>query len=451
MLIARLVLGLSFFILTACSSSVFMPYPIRAAQYQDAISTGVLQPAINQTQKQTKSSRDGLLALLEQGRLQQLQQNYSTSQQSFSLALNKLNDIDNRALLSVTHTANQGGSLVANDNVIPYQSYAYERIFVHHYQALNYIALNKLEDAQVEMRRAQFLQDQAQQQEPTDNNSLSQEALSEYQQRLSNTEKLAQRVTSSRQNAAPLYLAGLLYEAKRKFDDALIDYKRALSLVPTNRFLQEDVIRLARQLNRKDEFKHLANVATKLAKNNEGTIVIFYEEDFAPAKEELFLPFPWPEAWYTVAFPYYGDSWHSPQPLTIQHTFLKDSLSSQVLTDTQALAARALKDNYVSLLIRQTLRSQTKHKLQQQAQDQGGAVLGLLVGAYNFLSENADLRSWLTLPRFVHLARFNLPEGEQSLKLNDQQTVKLKVNSQQIHLVYVVKANNQYYVANWPL
>ncbi|HMY29098.1 MAG TPA: hypothetical protein PK211_09000, partial [Agitococcus sp.] len=186
-------------------------------------------------------------------------------------------------------------------------------------------------------------------------------------------------------------------------------------------------------------------------KNNEGTIVIFYEEDFAPAKEELFLPFPWPQAWYTVAFPYYGGSWHSPQPLTIQHTFLKDSLSSQVLTDTQALAARALKDNYVSLLIRQTLRSQTKHKLQQQAQDQGGAVLGLLVGAYNFLSENADLRSWLTLPRFVHLARFNLPEGEQSLKLNDQQTVKLKVNSQQIHLVYVVKANNQYYVANWPL
>ncbi|HRH92209.1 MAG TPA: hypothetical protein PLW01_09870, partial [Agitococcus sp.] len=75
----------------------------------------------------------------------------------------------------------------------------------------------------------------------------------------------------------------------------------------------------------------------------------------------------------------------------------------------------------------------------------------LLVGAYNFLSENADLRSWLTLPRFVHLARFNLPEGEQTLKLNNQQTVKLKVNSQQIHLVYVVKANNQYYVANWPL
>ena len=79
--------------LTACSSSVFMPYPIRAAQYQDAINTGVLQPAINETQKQTKSSRDGLLALLEQGRLQQLQQNYTASQQSFALALNKLNDI----------------------------------------------------------------------------------------------------------------------------------------------------------------------------------------------------------------------------------------------------------------------------------------------------------------------------------------------------------------------
>jgi hypothetical protein len=451
MIITRLALGLSFFLLTACSSSVFMPYPVRGAHYQQAIGTQQLQAAIKETQTQTNSSRDGLLALLELGRLQQLNKDYTASQHSFALAFSKLETIDNRAVLSLSHTANQSGSLVTNDNVIPYQSYPYERIFAHYYQTLNYIALNKREAAQVETRRMQFLQNQAQQQEPTENHSLSQDALDAYQQRLNNTEQLAQRVTSSRQNAAPLYLSGVLYETNKQFDDALIDYKRALNLAPDNRFLQEDVMRLARQLKRSDEFTHLAKIATNPPKNNEGTVVIFYEEGFVPAKQELFLPFPWPDAWYTVAFPYYGTSWQSPQALSIEHTSFKAPLNSQVLTDTQALAARALKDNYVSMLVRQTLRSQTKHQMQKQAQDKGGVALGLLVGAYNFLSENADLRSWLTLPRFVHIARFNLPKGEQTLTLNHQKALTLTINSQQIHLVYVVNANNQYYISNWTL
>jgi hypothetical protein len=58
------------------------------------------------------------------------------------------------------------------------------------------------------------------------------------------------------------------------------------------------------------------------------------------------------------------------------------------------------------MLVRQTLRAQTKHKMQQQANDQGGAILGLLVGAYNIISENADLRSWLTSAPFCSYCPF---------------------------------------------
>ncbi len=105
----------------------------------------------------------------------------------------------------------------------------------------------------------------------------------------------------------------------------------------------------------------------------------------------------------------------------------------------------------VSMLIRQTLRAQTKHKLQQEATDKGGAIMGLLVGAYNILSENADLRSWLTLPRFAHIARFNLTEGEQNLSLNNTQTIKVLVQRQRITLVHIVNINEHFYVASWPL
>ena len=449
--------SLCFFILifqlAGCStSSVFTPYPARALAYQQALSTGQLQPTLSKNQKQL-TSRDALLALLEQGRLNQLNADYRQSKQDFEQALTILSAIEDRATISLSHTANQGSALVTNDNAIPYQSNVFERIFLHQFQALNYLALGDKEGAQVEMRRAQFYQEQARANHNDDkNNTLSAEAMTEYESRLTVMNTLAQRVTSSRQNAYSFYLSGLLYETQGKLDDALIDYKRALTIAPDNTFLQQDVYRLADKLKRNDDLKLVKNSPkTTPAKTNEGTVVIFYEEGFVPAKKEIFLPFPWPQAWYVLAFPYYGDNWQNPEFLSISHPSLKVAVSSQIVTDTQGLAARALKDNLVPMFIRQTLRAQTKHKMQQQASDQGGAILGLLVGAYNIISENADLRSWLTLPRFAHIARFNLAEGEQTLTINGFKTVNVSVQRNKTTLLRLVKVDNHFYVASWPL
>ena len=116
--------GLFFFAfllqLAGCTtSSVFTPYPLRAESYKQSLNTGVIQPALEQTKKQL-TSRDRLLALLEQGRLAQLAEDYSQSKQSFEAAINILDKIDERATISLSNTANQGTSLVSNDNVIPY-------------------------------------------------------------------------------------------------------------------------------------------------------------------------------------------------------------------------------------------------------------------------------------------------------------------------------------------
>lgn len=439
-------------LMTGCTtSSVFVPYPARALNYQQALGTGLLQPSLEQSRKQT-GSRDALLVLLEQGRLYQLAGNYEQSKQSFSAAIQKFSEIDDRATISLTHTASQGAALVSNDNAIPYQSNLFERIFTHQFQALNYIALGDYESAQVEMRRAQFYQDKTRD-EHNDNpdNTVSPEALTEYQSRLATLDNLAQRVKSSSQSAYSFYLAGLLYESKQQFDDALIDYKRALTIAPDNVFLQQDIYRLADKLKRNDDLKKLAALKVAPAKANEGTVAVLYEEGFVPAKKEIFLPFPWPQSWYVLAFPYYDSPWQSPMALTITGPALKAPIASQVVVDSQALAARALKDSLVSMLVRQTLRAQTKHKLQQEANDKGGPILGVLVGAYNILSENADLRSWLTLPRFAHIARFNLPEGEQSLQLDGTESIKVNVQRNKITLVRIVKVDNHFYVASWPL
>lgn len=442
---------LTLFYITGCTtSSVFTPYPQRAEAYKQSLNIGNIPPALEQTKKQL-TSRDRLLALLEQGRLAQLAEDYAQSKQSFEAAISLLDKIDERATISLSNTANQSTSLVSNDNIIPYESNIYEQIFLHHFQAINYLALGDKEGAQVELRRAQRLQDKNKDQH-NENNTLSEAAVSEYQTRLTSMNALAQRVTSSTQNAYSLYLSGLLYESQNKLDDAFIDYKHALAIAPDNLFLQQDVWRLALKLKRDDEVKKLKPTAKiTQPKANEGSVVVLYEEGFVPAKKEIFLPFPWPESWYVLAFPYYGDNWQSPEALSISNGLLANASNTQVVTDTQALAARALKDELVPMLIRQTLRAQTKHKMQQHANNQGGAILGLLVGAYNIISENADLRSWLTLPRFAHIARFNLPEGEQTLMLNGIKSIKVSVQRNKITLLRVVKVDNHFYVANWPL
>ncbi len=442
---------LTLFYITGCTtSSVFTPYPQRAEAYRQSLNLGNIPPALEKTQKQLNSP-DRLLALLEQGRLAQLAEDYAQSKQSFEAAIKLLDTIDERATISLSNTANQSTSLVSNDNVIPYESNVYEQIFLHHFQAINYLALGDKEGAQVEMRRAQRLQDKKPD-EPNDNSTLPTAAVSEYQSRFDTMNNLAQRVTSSRQNAYSLYLSGLLYESQNKLDDAFIDYKHALAIAPDNSFLQQDVLRLATKLKRDDELKGLKpSIKPTPSKTNDGTVVVFYEEGFVPAKKEIFLPFPWPESWYVLAFPYYGDNWQSPEPLSISNGQLATTVSTQVISDSQALAARALKDNLVPMLVRQTLRAQTKHKIQQQANNQGGAILGLLVGAYNIISENADLRSWLTLPRFAHIARFNLAEGEQNLMLNGFKPIKVSVQRNKITLLRIVKVDNHFYVASWPL
>ena len=439
-------------LITGCTtSSVFVPYPARALGYQQALASGQLQPSLEQSQKQS-SSRDALLVALEQGRLYQLAGNYPQSKQSFAAAIQKFDEIDERATISLSHTANQGAALVSNDNAIPYQGNLFERIFTHQFQALNYIALGDKEGAQVEMRRAQFYQDKNRDDHNDDKEqTLTPAALSEYQSRLATLDNLAQRVTSSSQNAYSFYLSGLLYESRQQYDDALIDYKRALTIAPDNTFLQQDIYRLADKLNRSDDLKKLAAAKVSPAKANEGSVAVLYEEGLVPAKKEIFLPFPWPESWYVLAFPYYDAPWQSPAPLSISTGSGKSAISTQVVTDSQALAARALKDNLVPMLVRQTLRAQTKHKLQQEANDKGGALLGVLVGAYNILSENADLRSWLTLPRFAHIARFNLPEGEHTLQLDGSEHVNINVQRNKITLVRIVKIDNHFYVASWPL
>ena len=448
--------------LGACATtSIFIPYPARADSYRQAIATGNFQAPLQDLDGR-RTSEDKLLFLMERGRLEQLAGNTDASLADYSDAIAAYRASDDRATVSASRTVALGAALISNDNSIPYEGAPYERIFLHQFQALNYVAKGDLEGALVEVRRANGLQEQAR----DAHEKLIEDARSDadqkkvsvdpgkYQQYFGPLDDAANRVKDSFQNAYTFYTSGLLYEASGKLDDAYIDYKRALEIYPDNPYVQQDVLRLAQALNRSADVTALSERVKLLPPPppGSGAVVVLYEEGFAPVKRAVTVPIPWPYVWFTVSFPVYTDSWAAGPPLHISNG--AQALNSAPIVDVQALATRALKDDIYPMLVRQTLRAYAKHELQQQLQQQGGDLLGFLGMAYNIISEQADLRSWLTLPHSAQVARLLLPAGPQTLALQTpytQTTVTVPVSSGRITLLRVTNAGGRLYMASYPL
>ena len=70
-----------------------------------------------------------------------------------------------------------------------------------------------------------------------------------------------------------------------------------------------------------------------------------------------------------------------------------------------------------SIFFRTILRGLTKYLATRGVKKETGTWGGLAVNLFGSVTEKADTRSWLTLPRGVHLARLSLPPGVYDLKL----------------------------------
>ena len=443
------------------STSVFLPYPERATAYRQAIASSSFQAPLKDLDGR-RHNADKLLFMMERGRLDQLAGDTDASLADYAEAIAAYHASDDRAVISASHTLALGAAMISNDNSIPYEGEPYERIFLHQFQALNYVAKGDITGALVEVRRANSLQEEAREahqklldeaKSDADKKSVKVDA-SKYQSYFAPLDDAANRVKDSFQNAYTFYTSGLLYEAAGKPDDAYIDYKRALEIFPDNAFVQQDVLRLAQALGRNQDVSALSTRVKLLPPPpaGSGAVVVLYEEGLAPAKQAVTVPIPWPYVWFTISFPIYQDAWAAGPPLRIANG--AQTLDSAPIVDVQALASRALKDNLYPMLVRQTLRAYAKHEVQEQMQRQGGDLLGFIGMAYNLISEQADLRSWLTLPHSAQIARIMLPAGNQPLTLKTpytQTTMTVPVTSGRITLVRVTQAGDHLYTASYPL
>lgn len=395
------------FLAGCATTSLFSPYPDQISKVQQAVDTGAGEVQLDELARKAEGG-DALLYRLERARLAQMLGQFESSRSDFDLVIAQLDQGDLKATVQASSLMSGAASLVTNDNAIAYEGESFERVFAHAFQALNYLGLKKVEGAEVELRRAadqqrdlaeKYASEIGKAKESAAEKKVPLDTVGGY---FSGLDTIAGEVKSSFQNAYVLYLSGVIWEARGESNRALVDFKQALEMYPENELLQAAVKRVDRGAKR-DAGK--------------GTLIVLYEEGFAPRKDEIKVPVPtFTGEIVTIAFPFYHAS--SVQPyggLTV--TAGADTRQAVMLTNVGALAARSLKEKVPGMLVRQTARAVAKHQLQKQAGQSMGLVGQLGGSIYSMLSESADRRSWLMLPAYTAATRLELPEGQQTLSL----------------------------------
>ena len=233
------------------------------------------------------------------------------------------------------------------------------------------------------------------------------------------------------QNAFAHYLSSLVLEMTGKTDTALIAAEKAYALDPGFSYLRADLLRLSAAVHdtaRVEKYRALFGAEPRAPGKDEGEAVVVYECGLAPLKEELAVRFPVPAGrgrlvWVKMVFPAYAARFN-PAAFAALRAGEREA-RTEPLMDVEALAILSLRDRMPVLATKMLLRAGAKAAAQIGLQEGGrraagndGGLLGLLVGIlYAELSERADLRSWLTLPRSFQMARMVLPAGPQALSL----------------------------------
>lgn len=416
----RVIAALLLVALSGCAgSSLFQPYPSRMAPVKQALDQGDTQRALSQLEPGLEGS-DALLYAQEAGRVAALGGDTAASQAFYREAMAEYQRYDWKAIVSLSDLTAQVGGSTVSDNLIPYHGQAYERVLVHQQQSLNYLWQGDLEGALVEVRRA----DQAQ----TESLKAYQDALKSTRAisnaavdaELTELDRQAGNAPNSFINAYVLLSNAALYEANGQPNDALIDIRKALQVYPENRMLQRELVRLSCQLAIDCAALSERYGDPVQPKPDQGRLVVLYEAGYLPPRDSVFIPFTWDGLYQQVALPTYRSGGPEPSPLTLKVG--TTHLTTEPVADLDAMAARALQEQYPFILIRQGIRLTAKHNANRWAERKGGDLGAITMEVFNALTEQADKRSWLTLPRQAQAWAGFIDAGEYKVSVGTEQT-----------------------------
>ena len=330
---------------------------------------------------------------------------------------------------------NEAASYLTNPTFTVYRGEDHEHLMLLYFKAINFLKMNKPDEALVECRRLNI-------------------RLNQLGDKYSSEEKL-------QRNAFIHTLMGIIYQSTRDYNNAFIAYRNALDVYENDYArlfgmeppvqMKRDLLESARRTGFMEEYE---NYKTRFemqdyeAPEHDADLIFFWHNGLGPVKDEwsinfvirqgfgntmifsnqaLGLEFPYQVEsevdrsdlgkmeFFRVAFPRYFE-----RPLYYQSGTLESNETTYPLELAENINKVAffslrqrMMEEFAKGLLRAALKKAAEHSLREK-DDRLGAVLGLV----NVLTEKADTRNWQTLPHSIYYSRIHLKEGKNTVKLS---------------------------------
>jgi len=422
--------------------------------------------AIVEQAEKEYGTKSRVLYGMDRGLTLQLAGDYRQSSMALEQAEDAVERLYTRTIRSET------AAFLTNDNALPYEGDAYEHVMLNVVKALNYAVQGDVEEALVEARRIDH--------------------------RLNVLSDRVKESSGYRNDGFARYLSGILYEAAGDLNNAFVAYRNAYQAYEAARgwsrispppSLRADILCMAEALGLATELDGYQSQFPDVvwepasARRQLAQVVMISYNGRAPRKEDRFIDLPVSldvlqlvllnrglsqssryrdRAMDSVLYGLSGRVVRVALPrLVWQKT--RVSFETMTLTDAQgtpftvrsepahnltALAEKSLDDRMPAITAKAVARAASKFALaegavigaQQAAGRNAAPWVGLLVGilakGLAVGSEEADKRSWQTLPDEIHVARAWVPAGRYQLAIQPSgQRVSIEQGEQVLDLV----------------
>ncbi len=402
--------------LAGCAGSPMRQYDGELQETVKLVKNGALPQAINKLEKNnepgvTNQEKD-ILYYLEKGQLQTLDSQYLEASKSWLKADEFVREWEESVKTDPSKVVGDIGSFLVNDKTRRYDGQDYEKVMLSSNLTLSHLMQGNYDNARVEMKKTYEREDLIQSFREKEYDKLREDAQSKY---ISSDMKqlkgypLAELDTpevnilkNGYQNAFAHYLAGFFFEVTNEPSLAEPGYRRASELAPNSSLIQQG----------------LREVGRRRPAPQDSDVLFVIESGFAPSWKSITVPVPLPRKKGVMvtplSFPYLKSENKGIVPSSV--VVAGSSFPVETLTNIDAMARRQLKDQMPSILLRTVVRAVLKSALQDQAY-KANAVAGVLTNIATVATEQADDRSWRTLPEKISIARAIIPRGKQTIEL----------------------------------
>jgi uncharacterized protein len=383
-----------------------------------------------QGQEEEYGEKNVVLYNLEMGTLTHYGARYEESNRYFLAAEKTMEELYTKSITT------EAAAVVLNDNLIPYEGEDFEKVFVNLFLALNFAEMGNIEEALVEARKVDL-------------------KLNQYSRKYEGKNVY-------KQDAFVRYIMGMLYEAAGEVNDAFISYKKAYegykmydsqfkTTCPS--FLKADLVRTAALLRFDEDrrrFENEFNIRYTRPKKKEGSVVMVIHSGRGPIKEENKIKVTIPDNdavlhTFTVALPKFISRERKQAAYDVEVGSKSAPLQktpAELGEHVTEIARKSLDDRiglvYLKAggraLLKFLASEAAKKEWKKDGDETGNFFKSLLVDIAVDATEQADVRTWRTLPNQMFLVRVNLPPGTHNFTLTgrnphrdllaDQVTVK---------------------------